>query len=279
MKNFIELTQEPHLSASSIQKFIDCGLMYKFSKIDRLEAEFTPDVLLFGSAIHWAIAHINQGRKVECLLELSDVMECFEDKWSSSVKKASTVKYSKGKDFDILMKDGKKYLETYYKSLGEDEGFKVLSIEEPFSFKIPGLPVPIIGITDCIETDGKDEDESGTIIITDYKTKARAYSESELANDMQLTLYQMAMKASEYRDHEIMLRFVVIIKTKTPRVEHYWASRSELDEKRLAKKAIKVWEGISKGIFLPNDGHWKCNNCQFQTACQAWSNTEIEAHG
>ena len=274
MKNFIHLTEEPHLSASSIQKYIDCGLMYRFSKVDRLEPEFTPGVLLFGSAIHWAIAHINQGRKVESTLVLSDVLECFEDKWSSSVKKNPNIKYSKGKNFEILMGEGKRFLEVYFNSLEEDDPFKVISIEEPFSFTIPGLPVPIIGITDCIE-----EDKSGTIIITDYKTKAKAYSEKELENELQLTLYQMAMKASKFRNREIMLRFVVIIKTKKPRIEHYWASRSELDEKRLAKKAVQVWEGISKGVFLPNDGHWKCNNCQFSKACEAWSETEMEAHG
>ena len=68
--SFKELYKGPHLSASSIGKYIDCGLLYRFSKIDKLQPEFVPDVLLFGSAIHWAIAHINQGRKVGFLLDL-----------------------------------------------------------------------------------------------------------------------------------------------------------------------------------------------------------------
>ena len=89
----------------------------------------------------------------------------------------------------------------------------------------------------------------------------------------------MAMKAGEYKDREIMLRFKCIIKTMTPRVEEYWVSRSELDEKRLSKKAIGVWEGISKGVFLPADGHWKCTNCGYKKACVEWSETALEAHG
>ena len=271
--SFKELYKGPHLSASSIGKYIDCGLLYKFSKIDKLQPEFVPDVLLFGSAIHWAIAHINQGRKVGFLLDLPDILGCFEEKWTSSIKKTSNVKYSKGKSFEYLLNEGKRLLSAYFKN-GVDDGFKVVSIEEPFSFTIPGLSVPIIGITDCIE-----EDDSGTIIITDYKTKAKAYSEKEIDSDMQLTLYQLAMKAGEYKDREIMLRFVALIKTKTPKVEQYWAMRSELDEKRLAKKAIQVWEGISKGVFIPNDGHWKCINCSYKTACQNWTETGLAAHG
>ena len=105
--SFKQLSEGPHLSASSINKYIDCGLLYRFSKIDKLQPEFTPDVLLFGSAIHWAIAHINQGRKVGCLLDLPDVIECFEERWTSSVKKTPNIQYSKGKDFEYLLNQGK----------------------------------------------------------------------------------------------------------------------------------------------------------------------------
>ena len=271
--SFKELYKGPHLSASSIGKYIDCGLLYRFSKIDKLKPEFVPDVLLFGSAIHWAIAHINQGRKVGSLLDLPDILGCFEEKWTSSINKTPNVKYSKGKSFEYLLNEGKRLLTAYFNN-GVDDGFKVVSIEEPFSFTIPGLSVPIIGITDCIE-----EDDSGTIIITDYKTKSKAYSEKEIDSDMQLTLYQMAMKAGELKDREIMVRFVALIKTKVPKVEQYWAIRTELEERRLAKKAIHVWAGISKGVFIPNDGHWKCINCSYKTACREWTQTGLEAHG
>ena len=141
--NIKELSKTPHLSASSISKYIDCGLSYRFSKVDRIKAEFTPDVLVFGSAIHWVIANINQGRKVGSLLNLSDVLQCFEEYWTSVVKKTPVLKYSKGKDFESLMNEGKRLLSTYFKN-GVDDGFKVISIEKPFSFTIPGLSVPII---------------------------------------------------------------------------------------------------------------------------------------
>lgn len=266
-----ELWKTPHLSASSIGKYIDCSLMYRFSKIDKLKPEITSDALIFGSAIHFVVSLINQGRKVGSLLGLSDIYQSFEEQWTAAVNRTENLRYSKGNTFDSLLAQGKNMLKAYVES-GLDEGFKVISIEEPFRFTIPGLAVPIIGITDLIE-----EDNSGTVIITDYKTRNKAYSENDIDTDMQLTLYQMAIKASEYRDREIMLRFIALIKTKTPKVEHYWTTRTELDEKRLEKKAIQVWDGIQKSVFIPNDGHWKCTNCGYKTACEAWSQPDLEA--
>ena len=47
-----ELRKAEHLSASAIGDYIDCSLLYKFGRIDRIQAEFKADALEFGSAIH-----------------------------------------------------------------------------------------------------------------------------------------------------------------------------------------------------------------------------------
>jgi len=38
-----DLRQKPHLSASSIGDYIDCGMLYKFGRVDRLLREFVAD--------------------------------------------------------------------------------------------------------------------------------------------------------------------------------------------------------------------------------------------
>jgi putative RecB family exonuclease len=152
-------------------------------------------------------------------------------------------------------------LTTYYDKL-PDDNFKILAIEEPFSFNIDGLEVPIIGITDLVE-----EDEAGTIIITDWKTSGKSYSRDDVEKNFQLTLYNMGMKANGYKDREILLRFDCLIKTKTPKFEQYYTTRTESDERRAAKKILQVWDGIKKEVFIPNDGHWKCGGCAFKVQC------------
>jgi putative RecB family exonuclease len=119
-----------------------------------------------------------------------------------------------------------------------------------------------------------EEDKSGTIIITDWKTSSKAYSADQIDKSLQLTIYQMAIKANGYRDRDVLLRFDCLIKTKTPKFEQYYTTRSEMDERRAAKKILKVWEGISKGVFIPHDGNWKCNGCAYGEYCEEWFSNE-----
>ena len=35
-----ELRKKPHLSASGVNEYIECGLLYRFGRIDRLPKEF-----------------------------------------------------------------------------------------------------------------------------------------------------------------------------------------------------------------------------------------------
>ena len=90
--------------------------------------------------------------------------------------------------------------------------------------------------------------------------------------NFQLTLYQIATKTNGYSDREILLRFDCLIKTKTPKFEQYYTTRSDLDEQRAARKIAEVWNGIEKGVFIPNDGssNWKCKGCAYKKACDDW---------
>ena len=140
-----------------------------------------------------------------------------------------------------------------------------LAIEEPFRFTIEDLPVPIIGVIDLIE-----QDEAGTIVITDWKTSSRAYSTDEVDQNFKVTVYQMGMKENGFGDQEILLRLDCLIKTKTPKFEQYYTTRGENEERRAAKKIIQVWEGIEKGVFLPNDTSWRCKSCAYKNHCDEW---------
>ena len=259
-----DLRKKPHLSSSSVNDYVECGLLYKFGRVDRLPMEFKPDAMEFGSAIHLTLVWFYQCRMVGDVLSLKEVQKIFETNWRVLAEARDDIQYAEGKNFATYLREGKELLAVWYSKL-PDDNFKVLSIEEAFSFKIPGIPVPIIGATDLVE-----EDSSGTIIITDWKTSGRAYSRDEVDKNIQLTLYQMAMKRNGYAGREILLKFDTLIKTKTPKFEQYWTTRTEIDEKRLTRKIIQVWEGIKKEVFVPNDTSWKCRNCHYKKACDEW---------
>jgi len=259
-----DLRKQPHLSASAINDYIDCGLQYKFGRIDRLKPEYISDALVFGTVIHKVLDEFHQEKMTDTRMTLRDMHERFEKYWKGSTQGRDDIRYAKGKDPESLLLEGKELLSCYYDKFPGDN-FKILAIEEPFSFKLPGLPVPIIGVFDLIE-----EDEAETLIIVDWKTTGKAYSRDDVDKNPQLTLYQMATKANGFKDREILLRFDCLIKTQTKKFEQYYTTRSEVDEKRMEKKILQVWDGISKGVFIPNDGHWKCKGCAYQKACEQW---------
>ena len=259
-----ELRKSPHLSASGINDYLDCGLLYKFGRIDRLPPEFISDAMVFGSSIHRTLEDFHSEKLIGNRLTLRDMQERFEKHWKASAEENDQIRYSKQKDYETLLREGKDLLAVYWDKWPGDM-FRILAIEEPFSFNIPGIPVPVIGVYDLIE-----EDEAETLIIVDWKTAGKAYSRDDVDKSLQLTLYDLSVRSNGYKDREILLRFDCLIKTKSPKFEQYYTTRGEADARRLQKKIREVWNGIQKGVFIPNDGHWKCKGCAFKKACEEW---------
>ncbi|MCK4378989.1 MAG: PD-(D/E)XK nuclease family protein, partial [Deltaproteobacteria bacterium] len=265
-----KLRQLLHLSASSINSYIECSLQYKLSKIDHIKQEFTADVLIFGSAIHRVLESFHESRMYKEILPLSIILKTFEMFWEDELSKADNVRFKTGCDAKSLLNTGKSLLTTYYDQYPKDD-YRVLATEIPFAFTVKGIPESIIGALDLLE-----EDEDGTIIITDHKTAGRAFSIDEVEKNMQLTIYYMAMK-QQYPDREIILKLDTLIKTKKPRFEQFYTYRSEIDEIRTIKKIKAVWQGIQNGTFIPNDTSWKCPGCAYQNHCNEWFEQQEEA--
>ena len=59
-----ELRQMPHLSASSIGDYVECSLLYKFGRIDRLPMDFKADAMIFGSVIHLVLGEYYEEKMI-----------------------------------------------------------------------------------------------------------------------------------------------------------------------------------------------------------------------
>ncbi len=265
------LRQIPHLSASSIGEYVACSLAYKFGKIDKIPFEKRPDALEFGTVIHAVLEAYYQEKMIGELMPLKDILANFEDCWRETAEDNDDIEYSAGKDFNTYLMLGKDMLTVWHNKLPEDE-YTIIGIEQPFSFTLPEVPLPIIGAIDLIE-----EDKDGTIIITDFKTAGRAYSASEVNRNFQLTIYDLAIKHTGFRNRETVLKFDTLIKTQKPKFQQYFSSRTATDHQRAIRKIQAVWDGISKGVFIPNNEDWRCPNCQFKQACDEWFLSKKEA--
>lgn len=263
--NILEMSNHPHLSASSIREYLDCGLYYKFSRIDKLEKTFISDNLLFGSTIHRVLAEYNQEKVVGSKMNLQEIHKLFEKYWKETAEHTDQIKYSKKNSFESLLDQGKQMLRTYVSKVPEDE-YEVIAVEEPFEFKIEGLDIPMIGIMDLVE-----QDENETVFISDYKTMSSSTTINEIDQNFQLTLYYMAARRNGYANKEIVLKLDCLLKTKQPQFMQVYTFRNEVHEKRAVKKIKEVYNAIQKEIFIPNaEGTWKCNSCEYKTYCDEW---------
>ena len=101
----------PHLSASSVGDYIDCGLLYKFGRIDKIKPEFKSDALELGSVIHLVLAEFYNQRKIGNKLLLKEIHESFEAFWRELAEDNPDIQYSEGKNFETLLLEGKRALD------------------------------------------------------------------------------------------------------------------------------------------------------------------------
>jgi putative RecB family exonuclease len=134
--DLFELRKQPHLSSSAISDYLDCSLMYKFGRVDRLPMEFVADALEFGTVIHKALAEYYQAKMIGDRMLLKDIHETFKMLWKETAEGRDDIQYAKGKSYETYRTEGIDLISAWYeKSRLED--FRVLAIEEAFSFSIP----------------------------------------------------------------------------------------------------------------------------------------------
>ena len=263
-----EFRKGPHLSASAIAEYMECSLSYRFSRIDKLKPEFKSDNMEFGKCNHKALADFHQERMMGTILPREELQERFIYHWTMRASGNEEIKYRPENSFNGLLEQGKSLLGVYHDNFADDN-LTVMAIEEPFQFTIENLPIPIVGVMDLVE-----EDDQGNIIITDFKTAAKSYSEDDVSKNPQLTLYHMASRYNGYGNRNIIMKLDCLIKTKSPQFKRYYTVRNSWDELKAARKIHEVWKGITKGVFIPNDTSWKCGECFYRTACNEWYREE-----
>jgi putative RecB family exonuclease len=241
-KRLEDFRSELHISHSQIFTYLNCSLKYYFSYVEGRMPEHRPAAMLFGSAIHAAIARYYKGVQKKGKPEpLSLHQDLFHDYWNWETEDTGIPIAYKG---------------------GQNKDSSVLYDEEgtPTDFKL-------IGIVDCIQ-----RDKNGNLIIIDNKTANRAYSQDKIEQDLQMTVYSYLAAASRLvpAKPETLHRFDVLLKLKKQRLDIYYTTRSAADRRRLAKIINRVLKGIEAGVFFPNPS-WMCSDCQYAQACVKWS--------
>ena len=244
---------EVHLSHSQVQEFVQCPRKYHLHRRLKTAPDFMPSALLFGIALHEALALLNQRRLEGKAASLAELHNTFLGQWKAE---QLPVKYSRGENENFLKAMARRMIAHYTENpvcSGE-----VIGVEQPFRIMLSTDLPPVHGRIDLVE-----RYPDGHLVVTDFKT-AKARKEPECD---QLVLYQEAVRELDDPGRDrISARFVVLLKTVEPAVVVYEPEIVPEDLRKLTTRYEQTWQAIRSGCAFPITGWW-CAGCQWQRHC------------
>jgi DNA helicase-2/ATP-dependent DNA helicase PcrA len=230
------------LSASDIDTYRLCPLKYKFARVFRIPQEPTIHQR-FGIVVHQVLErfHTSGGGSLQELRELFD----------ASWRRAGFGDSDDEQQFRARAVDA---LERYWRD-NRDSDAEPVWFERSFAFRLG--PHLLRGRVDRV-----DRRPDGSYELIDYKT-GKAKTESDLREDVQLSLYQMGARESWRLETSAQSYLYVLTGDKVP-VKH---SEEELD--RVRDTVGEIADGILRQDFEPTPSHEICSFCDYRIICPA----------
>jgi putative RecB family exonuclease len=274
MKQLMQQYQEQlHISHSQIFCYLACSLKYQFQYVERRPRERTSLALSFGKAIHRAIERYYRSLMDDrTIVSLSLMESLFEESLTLELDNCDVTVIFKNEapDTDSAVQMGKALLKTFYDNI-DLAGMEIVDIELPLSAPLytdtgEKTDINLVGILDLLLKDAE-----GNLLVVDNKTSKQKKSQDAVDDDLQMSAYSYLLAANGYvfPRAEVNCRFDVLRKLKTPKLEHYFTSRTAENRRRFAKIANGVLAGIEQRIFIPVKG-WLCSDCSYADACSRW---------
>ena len=250
----MELT---HLSYSSISSYLTCGRSWKYKYIDKVPTPKSGE-LFFGSVFHSAI----EKYVVKSTLPLLDLWQLA---WNNELEKNEQIAWGDNSP-ETLFNEGirilsnKEVLNTLntIKPLIEPDG---PVIEKKIELHIPGVPLPIVGYIDLIQSDG---------IPVDFKTSSRSWTADRADSELQPTFYLAGLNQMGFKIPSNRFRYFVFVKNKTPKVDIFETKRTIQDMFWLFEMIREVYEGIKKEVYVANPSTYLCDPkyCAYWQDCR-----------
>ena len=254
------------ISKSQLMTYLQCPRKYRYHYVEGRDWEFVPATLAFGSAIHKAAARFYvHFQRFQRIAPLEDVLLEFQDAWSKATTE-QPIRFSGKLNEEELTGRGIELLKLFHAEIQPRE---IYGVELPFLVDLVDpdtgeiSDVKFVGYLDLVE-----KDEDGTAIVVEIKTSAKRYSETEGENKLDGFTYAYAMKQMGIVSSEepLLIRYDVLIKTKTPGFQQIYYNRGPEDDRRFLLQIREVLAGIEAQVFYPNFS-WASGSCPFQSTC------------
>lgn len=259
--------RERHLSFSAASTFLRCPRQYRYRYVEARDAEFISDDLVFGIAFHKVAASFySWNRQKGEALPPDKLCADFVAILDAEIARAWVpIKYKRTRD--ELVELGQRMLKVF------GEGIKprrVIAAEVPFSVPIHDpvngevIPAKLVGSIDLLEAD-----DAGNIVVSELKTSGKKWSDRDVDQNLQASLYSWVVRELGLNDgRDVLVRFDVVTKTKSPALQQLYATRTEADQRRAVRLLCDVYRSAEARCFHINPS-WACSTCAYQSACNA----------
>ena len=247
-------------SYSALDTFRQCPQKFKFQIIDKIKAPKIPEAV-FGNSVHNALKFMFSRDPLYPTVE--EVSANFSENWRAASQKAGF-----GQALAETYEDsGRAMLKKFY-SGNPPWNFSVIDTESHFEVPIPspeGETHVLAGIVDRVDKIGEGEYE-----IIDYKTNRRLPSQSAADENLQMSIYHMALMRRWPNTNPSKIKLSVYF------LKHGEKISSFRTPEALAATSEAVLKTIGEiGKNLKNNS-WKpavsplCDWCAYKSICPAW---------
>ena len=242
------------LSYSSLGTYQTCPLKYKFKEIDRLKEPKSKEAV-FGTLVHSTLKFFHEPSLLPPSLE--DALNHFSKNWNDAV-------YDNPDEERAAFSAGVDMIRRYAEH-NDPKQFTIVALESPFQIEIAdahGATHTVKGIIDRI-----DKTADGYEII-DYKTGRKMPSQSDVDQNLQLSVYAKAFLArypheAEHLDHLTVSLYFLKHGVKLS------SRRTIEDLKGVDDIFLETIGEIEAGHFEPRVNPL-CDWCGFQKICPMW---------
>ncbi len=262
------MVRRPHWSYSQVNQFLRCPLQYFFDRIAKVPKAFTASGLVLGGAVHEALAAYHIGLQTGRPINKEQLTDAFLAGWQKRHAEGP-VQFGKGETISELVDQGVALLEAYAE---EPPPERIKAVEKELLVPLHTsqgeiLEKPLVAILDLLCEEG------GQLTVVEFKTSSRKYGPAEVDRSLQSVAYRHACE--EKYERRTRVRYTVLVKTKTPTVQHLDATESEGDFARLGDLVQTVERAIEAGAFYPIENAMNCSGCPFRKPCREWQGTQL----
>ncbi|MEM9109129.1 MAG: PD-(D/E)XK nuclease family protein [Planctomycetota bacterium] len=262
------ITGRPHQSHSETRTYLSCKLKWYYQYVERAIPESISAALLLGIGVHAAIELYYQRLMAsEPLPEQDELLHVFDSAWAEQAGDTPVI-YSRGQDHDSTRELAVNMLAAFQESEHSKPIGQIIGLEESFKTQLhPDLP-DLVGRVDMITYN----ESANELLITDFKTSRSVWTPGQSRDQAtQLMLYAKGCEQIA-RDlgAEIALQFIVVTKTKQPKIE---AIRVEIDPdqiERCTQALLGVFQSMQTGIIYPAPDPMSCSTCGYRQRCKKW---------